>query len=147
MGYHRICYDQHHVAGFRAGLREDCLHFILRHKFGKRGGCAFRCEADPSKPLCPNSANKFRKLVDFLAGECFYGALGRDAAHRATACGSAGKDREAAILHNIGQIVKLHSEAGIRLIGAVTVHSFPIGQPRQGKWNVYAECLFETRSI
>ena len=53
------------------------------------------------------------------------------------------KDGKSTVLHRIGEIDELHTEADIGLIGAVAVHGVDPLDAGQGVWNVHVQTLFE----
>src|SRR5699024_6039820 len=73
------------------------------------------------KSFCTISFCKFYKLINLFTRHCtlFFGI---DSADASALLQSSGKDAESAVLYDLADIDKLHSETGVRLVGTVAVH-------------------------
>lgn len=71
------------------------------------------------------------------------GVLGLKASDRSAVLDGVGKDAESAVFGNVGQVEKLHSETGVGLVAAETVHGLGIGQAFERQLNIDVESLFK----
>ncbi len=79
----------------------------------------------------------------FFRGKCVAAALHVDEAHGAARRHRAGEHLEAAVLHNVADILQLKAEAQVRLVGAEAVHGLPPGHAQEGGLDVHIQHLFE----
>ena len=97
----------------------------------------------PGQALGLVGLDELTQLVDLLAGEVSGVAVDVDEAHRAAALNRAGEHTEAAVLHDVADVLELKAEAQVGLVGAEAVHSLTPGHAQEGGLHVHVQDLLE----
>ena len=120
-------------------LCTQCFKLFWREELGDRtshGTVLF--EGDPCKSLGTKAGSYLGKLIYLRAwpGTC---TLNVDCLNvLAFCCSSRAKELKAGLLEDLRDIVELHTNAGIRLIGAVGIHCVPVLNLAQWSWELNA---------
>ena len=134
---------QQQIARLAAHGGHQRAHLLLRHELGKgRFQAAVLVDRHISQTLGPETLGILHQGVDLLSGHMAL-ALGVDAADGTAALQGVLEHRELAALHYLRHVLKLHTKAQVRLVGAETVHGLLPGHPGQGKGQVVITNLFK----
>ena len=137
-----VCHSKEDVAILAVGDVVDRLHLFLGHKLGE-GGAGLLCTANPCNALGTTALGVFHQLVDVLTGHAACRILQNDGTNASACLQRAGEHGEAAVLHSVGKIADLHTEADVGLIGAVTLHHFFVGISGNGHGKIDVHGLKE----
>ena len=97
----------------------------------------------PGQALGLVGLDELAQLVDLLPGEVLGVAVHVNETDGAAGLDRLGKDAEAAVLHQVGDVLQLKAEAHVGLIGTEAVHGLPPGHPQEGGLHVHVQHLFE----
>ena len=117
----------------------QCLKFFWREELGDRtsyGTVLF--EGNPCKSLGAKTSSYLGKLI-YLRAWPRACTLNIDCLNvLAFCCRRRAKELKAGLLEDLRDIVELHTNAGIRLIGAVGIHCVPVLNLAQWSWELNA---------
>ena len=137
-----VRYNKDNIAGFCAKAFSYGLLFFLGKEFFIAGGCALFGKAGPCKTLCLKELYRFGKLVYFFSCKGMNGVFCDNRTDGAFfQC--TGEHLKFAVFKQVGKVYKLHSEAGIRLIGAVSVHCLVPGHTLKRGFYIHAHNILE----
>ena len=138
-----VAHDEHQVAVLGVGALQNGAVLLLSEELLIGGDHLAVVEAGPGQTLGLIGLDEVGQLVDLLPGEVGGVAVHVDEPHGAALGHRAGEHAEAAVLHDVADVLDLKAEAQVGLVGAEAVHGFPPGHPQEGGLYVHVQDLFE----
>ena len=138
-----VAHDEDQVPVLGAGPLQDRFVLLLGEELLIGGGHLAVVEAGPGQALGLVGLDELGQLVDLLPGEVGGVAVHVDEPYGAAALDCAGEHGEAAVLHDVADVLELKAEAQVGLVGAEAVHGLPPGHAQEGGLYVYIQHFLE----
>ena len=138
-----IAHDEHQVSVLGVGTLQNGAVLLFSEELLIGGGHLAVMETGPGQTLGLIGLNEVSQLVDLLPGEVSGVAVYIDEPHGAALGHGAGEYAEAAVLHNVADVLDLKAEAQVGFVRAEAVHSLPPGHPQEGSLHIHVQHFLE----
>ena len=138
-----VAHNQDQVAVLGIGSLDDGGVLFVGEELLIGGGHLAVHHSGPGQTLGLVGLDEVAQLVDLLPGEVLGVAVHVNETHGAAPLNRAGEHPEAAVLHDIRNILDLKAEAQVGLVGAEAVHGLPVRHPQEGGLHVHVQNLLE----